>query len=173
MENKITLAYSFRLRNRIKTKISGLTALIYNCQFSVESDLSDAYNKLDNLSLDENIKQAETLMSLLQELNRSIEAVNRENRESLIKLETLKSKLFFYGKLIEKIRRHKPIIKQWNEDRDNVTDIKYSLIVDSDSIFEKFKKTQKEIAVIEQSLIKANNSLMIEFKFLQEAEALL
>ena len=100
----LNLTNSFRLRNRLKERIAGLSSAVESTEFSKTAGTKENTNPCDGISLVEAIIEVDVLMELLRELNLKIEKANTINRDLLINLETLKAKIAFYEKLVKKCR---------------------------------------------------------------------
>jgi hypothetical protein len=99
------LASSFRVQNKLKERISGLIDAIEGAEFSKSIGTEENTSPCDGKTLEEAVAEVHALMDILQELNAQIEKANAVNRDFLIMLETLKSKIAFYEKIAQKCRR--------------------------------------------------------------------
>ncbi|MDR1232515.1 MAG: hypothetical protein LBK61_14070 [Spirochaetaceae bacterium] len=86
----LKLASSFRLRNKIKERISGLTAAIEGAEFDKPVRTDENTSPCDGKTLEEAFAEVHGLTDILQELNDRIEKANMVNKNSLIILETFK-----------------------------------------------------------------------------------
>ncbi|MDR0927144.1 MAG: hypothetical protein LBO69_05195 [Ignavibacteria bacterium] len=100
----MTITSSFRLRNKLKERISffkkQLSGTLYTKAVGKEEDTTS----LDGMKLEEVINKVNTLMTVLSNFNKAIELANKINKEPLIELETLKSRISFYETIASKCR---------------------------------------------------------------------
>lgn len=156
------LASSFRLRNKLKEKISSITDTIENAEFSESAGTEENTNPCDGKTLEEAIAEVHTLMNFLQELNEKIEKANSINKASLIMLETIKSKIAFYGKIVQKCRQCKKYNLEYNEEGERIKVLKEAL-VDQKAIIALLANLKKEKDFLEEKIAAANFNIVVDF----------
>jgi hypothetical protein len=141
------LASSFRLRNKIKERISGLIAAIECAEFNKTAGTEENISPCDGKTLEEAVAEVHALMDILQELNNRIEKANAVNKNSLIILETLKSKIAFYEKVLQKCRHGRKYEFEYDEKGERVKVDKEPLV------------NQKAVAAVLSNLKKEKDHL--------------
>jgi hypothetical protein len=156
------LASAFRLRNKLKEKISNLTDAIDSAEFSKTVGSEENTSPCDGMTLMEAIVEVCTLMDLLLELNGRIEKANASNREPLIELETLKAKIAFYEKLVRKCRQGKTYEFEYDEEGERVKVAKEAL-VDQGAVTSVLAALKKEKDALEDKLTTVNFNTAVDF----------
>ncbi|MDR2808816.1 MAG: hypothetical protein LBB43_07425 [Spirochaetaceae bacterium] len=156
------LASSFRLRNKLKERIGSLTAAIENAEFTKTSGIEENTNPCDGKTLKEAIAEVHALMDLLQNLNNRIEKANAINKDSLVMLETLKSKIAFYEKIVQKCRLCRKYEFEYNEEGERVKVAKEPL-VNQKAITTMLAGLKKEKDALEEEITAANFNTLVDF----------
>lgn len=157
-----SLASSFRVRNKLKERISGLTGAIESAEFSKTAGTEENTSPCDGKTLEDAISEVDALMDMLWELNGRIEKANTINRDSLILLETLKSKIAFYEKLVQKCRRAKNYAFEYDEKGERIKVDKEAL-VDQKAAAAMLAKVKKEKDGIEEKISAVNFNTSVDF----------
>jgi hypothetical protein len=158
----LNLASSFRLRNKLKEKISNLTDAIDSAEFIKTAGSEENTSPCDGMTLVEAIAEVCTLMDLLLELNGRIEKANTVNRGALIGLETLKAKIAFYERLVRKCRQGKTYEFEYDEEGERVKVAKEAL-VDQRAITPALAALKKEKDALEDKLTTVNFNTAVDF----------
>jgi hypothetical protein len=104
------------LRNKLRERISGLISAIEDAGFNKSIGTEENAGPCDGKTLEESIAEVHAFMDILQELNVRMEKANEVNRDFLIMLETLKTKIAFYEKIAQKCRRYRKCEFECNEE---------------------------------------------------------
>lgn len=156
------LASSFRLRNKLKERISSLTGAIESAEFSKTTGTEENTSPCDGKTLEESISEVDALMDMLWELNGRIEKANTINRDSLILLETLKSKIAFYEKVVQKCRRSKKYEFEYDAQGERIKVDKEPL-VDQRTVTAMLAKVKQEKDGIEEKISAVNFNTNVDF----------
>ncbi|MDR1221129.1 MAG: hypothetical protein LBK73_16200 [Treponema sp.] len=157
-----SLASSFRLRNKLKERISGLINAIEGAEFSKTIGAEEDVSPCDGKTLEEAIAEVHALMDLLQELNVRIEKANAVNRNFLIMLETLKAKIAFYEKIAQKRRHCRKYEFEYDEQGERIKVVKESL-VDQKAVAATLANLKKEKDSMEEKIAAFNFSIAVDF----------
>ena len=158
----LNLASSFRLRNKLKERIAGLSLVIENAEFNKTAGTEENTGPCDGKTLTEAIAEVDTLMELLKELNAEIEKENKVNRDSLIILETLKAKIAFYERVAQKCRRSKIYEFEYDEKGERIRVSKEPL-VNQGEITAVLASLKKEKDALEEKIAVVNFSAAVDF----------
>jgi hypothetical protein len=101
----LTITSAFRLRNKLKEKISKLTSLTGNAEITKPIGKEENTAFFDGKTFKETIAAVCLLMTTLRDFNLAIEKANTVNKEDLISLESLKAEIAFYDSMAGKFRR--------------------------------------------------------------------
>jgi hypothetical protein len=156
------LASSFRLRNKLKERISNLTGAINDAEFSKNIGSEENTSPCDGKTLAEAIAEVNDLMDILLELNDRIEKANAINRNSLITLETLKSKIAFYEKVGQKCRRSKKYEYEYDEKGESIK-VNKEPLVDQQAVTAMLAKMKKEKDAMEEKISAVNFNTSVDF----------
>ena len=156
------LASSFRLRNKLKERIANLSSAIERAEFTKTSGTEENTSPCDGKSLTDAIAEVDTLMELLRELNAKIEKTNVINKDSLIILETLKSKIAFYEKIAEKCRRAKKYEFEYDEKGERIK-VEKEALVDQGKTTAVLAALKKEKDALEEKINTANYNNTVDF----------
>ena len=156
------LASSFRLRNKLKERIAGLSNAIEGAEFTKTTGTAENTSACDGLTLMDAIAEVDALMGLLRELNAKIEQANTANRDSLIALETLKAKIAFYEKVAHKRRRSREYDFEYDKEGERVKVDKEPL-VDQGHITNALAVLKKEKDALEEKITAANFNVAVDF----------
>jgi hypothetical protein len=115
----------------------------------------ESVSPCDGKTLEEAIREADTLMSLLRDLNGRIEKANLVNRDSLIELETIKAKIAFYTTITRKCRQIKPYAFECDEKGERVKIDKEPLI-DQGKMTSLLAGLKKEKDALEEKIAAVN-----------------
>ncbi|MDR0722840.1 MAG: hypothetical protein LBF75_08665 [Treponema sp.] len=158
----LNLAGAFRLRNRLKDKISALTQVIEGADFTKDAGTEEDTSPCDGKTLAETIRECSDLMALLQTFNTQIHQANLVNQEALIALETLKAKIAFYEKMVQKCRRCRKYEFEFDETGERVKVAKEAL-VDQGVITSTLAKLKQEKDALEDRISGVNFSTPVDF----------
>ena len=156
------LTSSFRLRNKLKERILGLSGAIGSADFIKTVGTEENTSPCDGKSLTEAIAETVELMELLRQLNIKIEKANLINRDSLIVLETLKAKIAFYETVAQKCRRCKEYEFEYDGKGERVKVDKEPL-VNQGQITSVLAALKKEKDALEEKIAAANFSAVVDF----------
>jgi hypothetical protein len=156
------LASSFRLRNKLKERISGLIGAIEGSEFSKIIGTEENTSPCDGKTLEETVAEVHALMDILQELNARIEKANAVNRDFLIMLETLKSKIAFYEKIAQKCRRCRKYEFECDEEGERIKVVKEPLI-DQKAVAATLANLKKEKDGMEEKTAALNFNTAVDF----------
>ncbi|MDR1301015.1 MAG: hypothetical protein LBK43_00895 [Treponema sp.] len=158
----LNLASSFRLRNKIKEKISTISAAIEDAEFSKTVGTQENTSPCDGKTLERAISEVGVLMDILQELNLRIAEANQVNRETLITLETLKARIVFYEKITKQCRRCKQYELEQSEEGDLLKVAKEPL-VDQGKMTAVIAALKKEKDALEEKIATVNFNTPVDF----------
>jgi hypothetical protein len=158
----VNLASAFRLRNKLKEKISAVTKAIESADFSKNTGTQENTSPCDGKTLAEAIREGSELMDLLQAFNARIEKANLVNRDALIALETFKAKIAFYEKIVQKCRCCRKYEFEFDETGERVKVAKEALL-DQGAVTSTLAKLKKEKDALEDRLAAANFSTLVDF----------
>ena len=156
------LASSFRLRNKLKEQIAGLSEAIENADFSKSIGTFENTNPFDGKTLAESIMEVSILMDTLCELNSKIEKANTVNRFSLVRLETLKARIAFYEKIAKKCRQRKTYEFENNEEGECIKVMKEPL-VEQGQITTILAALKKDKERLEEEISSVNFGAIVDF----------
>jgi hypothetical protein len=156
------LASSFRLRNKLKERIAGLSNAIESAEFGKNAGTEENTSPCDGKTLTEAIAEVNALMELLRELNSKIEKANTVNRDSLINMETLKAKIAFYGRVAQKCRHSKKYEFEYDEEGERVKVAKEPL-VDQAQVTAVLASLKKEKDALEEKITAVNFNAAVDF----------
>jgi hypothetical protein len=156
------LASSFRLRNKLKERIAGLSSAVEEAEFSKNAGTEEDTSPCDGKTLTEAVAEVNALMELLRNLNLKIEKANTVNRDSLIIMETLKAKIAFYEKVVHECRRSKKYEFEYNEEGERVKVAKEPL-VDQGQVIAVLASLKKEKDALEEKIATANFNAVVDF----------
>jgi hypothetical protein len=158
----LTLAGSFRLRNRLKEKISNVTDAIEAADFTKNAGGEEDTYPCDGKTLEMAIREAGELMDLLREFNRRIEKANLVNRDALISLETLKAKISLHEKIAKKCRRCGKYEFEFDENGERVKVAKENL-VNQAAVISALANLRKEKDALEDEISSVNFRTAVDF----------
>jgi len=156
------IASSFRLRNKLKGKIANLLSSIECANFNKTAGTVENTSPCDGKTLSEAINEFDTLMELICELNTKIDKANIVNKDSLISMETLKVRIAFYEKLVEKCRRNKEYEIEYDENGERIKVYKEP-IVDQKQIISTLASLKKEKDALEEKINTVNFNTVVDF----------
>ncbi|MDR0411852.1 MAG: hypothetical protein LBH75_07780 [Treponema sp.] len=156
------LSSSFRLRNKLKERISSLINAIEGAEFNKTVGTEENTSPCDGKTLEESIAEVNGLMDILWELNDRIEKANAINRDSLIILETLKSKIAFYEKVLQKCRCVRKYTFEYDEKGERIKVDKEPL-VDQRAVSAMLAKLKKEKDAVEEKIAAVNFNVNVDF----------
>ena len=158
----LNLASSFRLRNKLKEKITNLSNSIEGAVFSKNAGTEENTSPCDGRTLTEAIAEVNVLMEILRDLNTKIDKANLVNRESLINMETIKSKISFYSKVVIKCRMCKKYDFEYDEEGERLKVSKEPL-VDQGQITTILASLKKEKDALEEKITTVNFNTAVDF----------
>jgi hypothetical protein len=156
------LASSFRLRNKLKERIGNLTGAVEGAEFSKTMGTKENTSPCDGKTLEEAVAEVHALMDILRELNGRIEKANTVNRDSLIILETLKAKIAFYEKVVQKCRLGRKYEFEYDEKGERVKVDKEPL-VDQKAVTAVLTNLKKEKDALEEKISAVNFTTNVDF----------
>ena len=158
----LNIATAFRLRNKLKEKISKLSGIINGADVTKPVGTPENTTVFDGSSFNETIERIRLLMSTLRDFNLAIDKANGVNRTDLINLETLKAEIAFYDSVIKKIRQVPPFTYEYNAEggRDKV---QLELLLDQKSIIAHYENLIKQKDSIEEKLTTSNSNTQVSF----------
>jgi hypothetical protein len=156
------LASSFRVRNKLKERISGLISAIEEAEFSKPIGTEEDRSPCDGKTLEEAITEVHALMDILRELNERIEKANTVNKDSLISVETLKAKIAFYETIVKKCRREKKYEFGYDEQGGRVK-VNKEPLVDQKEVSVLLTNLKKEKDILEEEIGAANFNTTVDF----------
>jgi molybdopterin converting factor small subunit len=158
----LNLASSFRLRNKLKERISALTNAIEAAPFVKTTGTEENTSPCDGKTIKEAVAEVDALMDLLRELNRKIEMANAANRDTLITLETLKARIAFYESLAHKCRMVKEYEIEYDAKGERIK-VDKEPIVDQANITAALAALKKEKDALEEKINAANFNIAVDF----------
>ena len=158
----LNIATAFRLRNKLKEKISKLSGIIHGADVTKPAGSPENTTVFDGNSFSATIERVRLLMSTLRDFNHAIDKANVINRADLINLETLKAEIAFYDTVIHKIRQGSPFAYEYNSEggRDKV---KLELLLDQKSVITHYENLIKQKDSIEEKLATSNSITQVSF----------
>jgi hypothetical protein len=157
----VSLASSFRLRNKLKERIRTLTDAIDAADFSKTAGTEENTSQCDGSTLEEAVREVNALMSLLQDLNARIESANQVNRPLLIELETIKAKMAFYTTITLKCRRVRAYEIEYDEQGEQRRVAKEPLL-DQKKMTSALANLKKEKDALEERLAVVNMTATVD-----------
>ncbi|MDR1030814.1 MAG: hypothetical protein LBL76_08075 [Treponema sp.] len=158
----LNLASSFRLRNKIKEKISSISAAIEDAEFSKTAGTPENTSPCDGKTLEQAVSEVSVLMDILQELNQRIAEANQVNRDTLIALETLKARIVFYEQITKQCRRCKQYELEQSEEGDLLKVLKEPLL-DQGKMTAVLAALKKEKDALEEKIATVNFTTPVDF----------
>ena len=158
----LNLASSFRLRNKLKERISNLSGSIDGADFTKNTDAEENTSPCDGKTLTEAIAEVNVLMDILLDLNSKIDKANLVNRDSLINMETLKSKISFYEKVLKKCRWGKKYDFEFDEKGERIK-VSKELLVDQKEMIAILASLKKEKDALEENITTSNFNTNVGF----------
>jgi hypothetical protein len=160
----LTIATAFRLRNKLKEKISKLTSLTNSAEMTKKVGEEENTAIFDGKTFRETITAVSLLMETLRDFNLAIEKANVVNKEDLISLslESLKAEIAFYESVAGKFRRIEKYSYEFNSSggRD-----KFELepVLDQKAVVSRLEELKKKKDEIEERLADSNFKTPVEF----------
>jgi hypothetical protein len=158
----LNLASSFRLRNKIKEKISNISAAIEGAEFSKTAGTEENTSPCDGKTLEQAVSEVSVLMDILQELNRRIAEANLVNRDTLITLETLKARIVFYEKITKQCRQCRKYELERGDEGDLIKVAKEPLL-DQGKMTAVLAALKKEKDALEEKIATVNFNTVVDF----------
>lgn len=158
---------AFKLRNKIKAKISDLSSSIVSAQLFVDPDLTEeeSLRAFDGEQFDNVVSKAERLMDFLCNLNTAIDKANVTNRANLNALETLKVKSNLNRDILSAIRSSSVFQTQINSVTGETKKTRLRQIFSDSSIYiEKEKSFSKQKEKLEQQIAISNSSTTFDLE---------
>jgi hypothetical protein len=158
----VSITSAFRLRNKLKEKISKLTSLTGGAEITKPAGREENTAFFDGKTFGETISTVCLLMATLRDFNLAIEKANAVNKEDLISLESLKAEIAFYESLAGKFRMVEKYSYEFNPagGRDK---IELEPVLDQRIIVSRLDELKKEKDKIEERLADSNFKTMVEF----------
>jgi len=159
---ELSIATSFRLRNKLKERIKKSTEIIQGAEVSKQIGTAENTAVFDGKTFNEAITEVNFLMATLRDFNLAIDKANEVNREDLITLETLKAEIAFYDSISQKIRRAPRFSLEYNKEggRDK---IEMELLLDQKAIVSHFESLKKQKDDLEEKLAGSNAKTQVNF----------
>lgn len=164
---KINMNEAFKLRNKIKAKISELSYSILRAQLFVDPDLTEeeSLRAFDGEQFDSVVTKAERLMDFLCDLNTAIDKANVTNRANLNALETLKVKSNLNRDILSIIRSSSVFQTNVNSVTGETTKIRLRQIFSNSAIYiEKEKSFSRQKEELEQQVAISNSNTIFELE---------
>ena len=158
----LNLASSFRLRNKLKERIANLSGSIDGAEFNKNTGTEENTSPCDGKTLTEAITEVNVLMDILKDLNSKIDKANLVNRDSLIYMETLKSKISFYDKVLKKCRWAKKYDFEYDEKGERIKVSKEPLVEQKEMIAI-LASLKKEKDALEEKITASNFNTNVDF----------
>jgi len=162
----MNLNEAFRLRNRLKDRIKDLKERVTNAEYEKTENTEEFTRRLDGKTLKETIEITDTLMDLLCAFSEAIENANIVNRLDLVRLEALKQKLAFYSGIVQKCRKTKGFDYEYPDgtySSDSMVKVKKVLVLEQQSIIEKYNALRSETDKLEAKIAKQNMKIQVDF----------
>jgi hypothetical protein len=158
----LTITSAFRIRNKLKEKISKLTSLTGSAEITKPADKEENTVVFDGKTFKETISAVCLLMTTLRDFNLAIEKANTVNKEDLITLESLKAEIAFYESIAGKFRRVEKYTYEYNSSggRDK---IELEPVLDQRAIVSRLDELKKKKDEIEERLANSNFKTIVEF----------
>jgi hypothetical protein len=158
----LTITSAFRLRNKLKEKISKLTSLTGSAETTRPAGKEENTVVFDGKTFNETISTVSFLMTTLRDFNLAIEKANTVNKEDLITLESLKAEIAFYESIAGKFRRVEKYSYEYNATggRDK---IELEPVLDQKVIVSRLDELKKKKDEIEERLANSNFKTIVEF----------
>ncbi|MDR0720281.1 MAG: hypothetical protein LBF78_11660 [Treponema sp.] len=158
----LTITSAFRLRNKLKEKISKLTSLTGSADITKPAGKEENTVVFDGKTFKETITAVSLLMATLRDFNLAIEKANAVNKEDLITLESLKAEIAFYESLAGKFRRVEKYSYEYNPagGRDKID---LEPVLDQKTIVSRLDELKKNKDEIEERLANSNFKTIVEF----------
>jgi hypothetical protein len=158
----LTITSAFRLRNKLKEKISRLTSLTGGAEITKPAGKEENMAVFDGKTFKETISTVCLLMTTLRDFNLAIEKANAVNKEDLITLESLKAEIAFYESIAGKFRRVEKYSYEYNSSggRDK---IELEPVLDQTAIVSRLDELKKKKDEIEERLANSNFKIIVEF----------
>jgi hypothetical protein len=158
----LTITSAFRLRNKLKEKISKLTSLTAVAEITKPVNKEENTVVFDGKTFKETIAAVSLLMTTLRDFNLAIEKANTVNKEDLITLESLKAEIAFYESLAGKFRRVEKYSYEYNASggRDK---IELEPVLDQGVVVSRLDELKKKKDEIEERLANSNFKTTVEF----------
>jgi hypothetical protein len=158
----MTITSAFRLRNKLKEKISKLTSLTAAAEITKPAGKEENTAAFDGKTFKETISAVSLLMTTLRDFNLAIEKANTVNKADLITLESLKAEIAFYESIAGKFRRVEKYSYEYNASggRDK---IELESVLDQRAIVSRLDELKKEKDDIEERLATSNFKTPVEF----------
>jgi hypothetical protein len=158
----LSITSAFRLRNKLKEKISKLTFLTSTADITKPAGKEENRAVFDGKTFKETIAAVCLAMETLRDFNLAIEKANGVNKGDLIALESLKAELAFYESLAEKFRRVEKYSYEYNPagGRDK---IELEPVLDQKDVVAHLGDLKKQKDAIEERLTDSNFKTTVEF----------
>jgi hypothetical protein len=158
----LTITSAFRLRNKLKEKISKLTSLTSGAEITKPVGKEENTVVFDGKTFKETISAVCLLMETLRDFNLAIEKANTVNKEDLITLESLKAEIAFYESLAGKFRRIEKFSYEYNASGGQ-DKIELEPVLDQKAIVSRLDELKKKKDEIEERLAGSNFKTVVEF----------
>jgi len=158
---------AFKLRNKMKAKISALQFSLERACLYVDPDMpdEDAFRAFDGEKFDVVVQKTEKLMEALCSLNTAIDKANIENRLNLNKLETTKVKESLNKKILDSIRNEDVYVTEVNSVTGEKTKIRLKPIFDDKEVYiQKEKAFAKEKKELEDTISLTNSKINFTYE---------
>jgi len=159
---ELSIATSFRLRNKLKDRIKKTTENIQGAEISKQIGTTENTAVFDGKTFNEAVSNVNFLMATLRDFNLAIDKANEVNREDLISLETLKAEIAFYDMISQKIRRASLFSFEPNKEggRDK---IEMELLLDQKAVVSHLESLKKKKDDLEEKLTISNAKTQVNF----------
>lgn len=158
----LNLANSFRLRNKVKEKISKLQQLVADAEFTKDKGTPEDVLKTDGANMMNVIMAIDNLMKELTKLNQAIAEANVVNSANLIELESAKAFIAYYEKLANRSRNLKTYRMEMNATA-GYEKIELEPIVNQNEFLSKLDCWKKTKDSLEEQLAESNFKTAVHF----------
>lgn len=158
----MNLAQSFRLRNKVKEKISKLQEAIFSAGFTKEAGKDEETYKTNGMPMVDAVETVTKLMRQLMVLNQAIEKANVGNKAALVQLESTKAELAFIEKLAINLRNQRLSRQDYNA-TGGYDKVQLEPTLEQSKILDHVETLIKRKDAIEAELANSNFSTEVEF----------
>ena len=158
----LSITSAFRLRNKLKERIKRLSEITGRADVTKPEGTDENTAIFEGKTFKETISEVSVLMSNLRDFNIAIDISNSINKESLIKLESIKAEIAFYESITQKVRNAPLYSYEYNAEggRDK---IKLEALLSQKDIVKHLNLLKKKKDDIEEKLNYSNMETQVNF----------